>query len=203
MIEQLLISGKLGDGCIVRKSSTAKAIIMFNTISMDYLIHKKVILEKNGIGTSNIHYGMSGYKKGRKIPRFSSHVDTRITKVSEMSILECINKLDKIGLIYLFLDDGSLHQKRRFGNLYCNSFKEDEVEALIQKIWELYPIKRCSKLFDKKKDGRVYPYITIKRDTMEAFLIDLQNFLNKYEIKDMFYKAGLPSTTISDESTFK
>ena len=203
MLEQLLISGKLGDGCLVKQSDASNAIIMFNTICYDYLIHKKVILEKNNIRTSRITYGKSGYKKDRKIPRFSSFVDPRITKVYDTSVLDCIKALNKIGLMYLFLDDGSLHKKKRFGNIYCNTFTEEEVEALVAKIWELYPIKRCSKLFDRKKDGRVYPYVSIKRDTMEAILLDLQKFVKEYDIKDMFYKAGLPSTTISEESTLK
>lgn len=197
MVEQLLYSGKLGDGCIVRQSPTSNASILFNTINMDYLVHKKCILEQNDISTSHITYGTSGYKKGRLIPRFSSRVDERITKVANMSKLECIKALDKQGLIYLFLDDGSLHKHKLFGNIYCNSFNDEEIQALIDKIYELYPGTRCSKLYDRKKDGRVYPYISIKKVTMFDFLIDIRKFVEKYDIQDMFYKAGIPSTTIS------
>lgn len=197
MLEQLLYSGKLGDGCLIKQSKTSNAIITFNTICIDYLIHKKCILEQNNITTSHITYGLSGYKKGRKIPRFSSRVDERITRVYDMTKLECIKSLDKQGLIYLFLDDGSLHKTKLFGNIYCNSFNEEEVKALINKIFELYPGVRCSKLIDRKKDGREYPYVSIKKATMFDFLKDIQDFVIKYDIQDMFYKANIPSTTIS------
>ena len=40
MLEQLLYSGKLGDGCLVKQSKTSNATITFNTICIDYLIHK-------------------------------------------------------------------------------------------------------------------------------------------------------------------
>lgn len=203
MLEQLLISGKLGDGCLVRVSETSGTTIKFNTVAMNYLVHKKLQLELNGIGTSNITYGTSGYKKGKLIPRFSSHVDERITKVYEMSKLECINKLNKIGLIYLFLDDGSLHKHKYFGNIYCNTFTDEEIEALRNKIDNFYPQSKTSKLYDRKKDGRVYPYVSIHKASMLEFLKDIQEFVIKYEISDMFYKAGLPSTTISNESTPK
>jgi len=197
MIEQLLISGKLGDGCLVRRNENSNAFIMFNSTTMDYLIHKKVELEKAGIGTTRITYGTSGYIKNKKIPKFTTRVDKRITKVYDMSKLECIKNLDKIGLIYLFLDDGSLHKKKLFGNIYCNTFNDIEVSELINKINYYYPLANAKKLYDRKKDGRCYPYIIIHKLGMLEFLKDIQEFVIKYDINDMFYKAGLPSTTIS------
>ena len=201
MLEQLLYSGKLGDGCLVHRAKTS--VIKFSSKCLNYLIHKKVILESNYIKTSSITYGKSGYTGKYNIAKFSSYSDLKIERVYNMTKVECIKSLDKIGLIYLFLDDGSLHKSAKFGNIYCNSFTDEEVEALIDKIWELYPIKRCSKLYDKKKDGRCYPYIYISKFTMKLFLKDISEFVTKYNITDMFYKADLPSTTIPDGSTSK
>lgn len=38
---------------------------------------------------------------------------------------------------------------------------------------------------------------------MLEFLKDVKNLLIKYDIKDMFYKAEIPSTTIPKGSTLK
>jgi hypothetical protein len=40
-------------------------------------------------------------------------------------------------------------------------------------------------------------YVTIHKITMLEFLKDLQEFVINNDIKTMFYKADLPSTTIS------
>lgn len=201
MLEQLLYSGKLGDGCLVHRAKTS--VIIFSSKCLNYLVHKKLILEINGIRTSNITYGKSGYTGRYDIARFSSYSDLRIENVYDMSKCTCIKNLNKLGLIYLFLDDGSLHKKAKTGHIYCNSFTDEEVEVLIDKIWELYPIKRCSKLYDKKKDGRCYPYIYISKYTMKEFVKDVAKFVTYYNITDMFYKADLPSTTIPNGSTSK
>lgn len=201
MLKQLLLSAKLGDGCYVKQCKNA--ILIFNSTTINYLVHKKVILEKYGIRTSSLSYGVSGYKPNKKIPKFSTRVDERLTEIYDMSKLECITQLDKIGLIYLYLDDGSIHKRNGTGHIYCNSFSIEEVNALIDKIYELYPIKKSSINYDKKKDGRCYPYVYIPKVVMLDFLKDVKNLLVEYDIKDMFYKAEIPSTTIPKGSTLK
>lgn len=197
MVEQIILSGKLGDGCLVKYCKNA--IIRFNSIHLNYLIFKKIQLEMGGIRTTDISFGISGYNRQRKIPKFSSHVDERITKAYYMSKKECIENLDIIGIIMLFLDDGSYHKRAGTGNLYVNTFTLEELNALIDKIYEYYPQKKCSIYHDNKKDGRSYPYLYIPKTVMENFKKDIAMFVKTYNIPEMFYKAGLPSTTIRKE----
>ena len=201
MLKQLLLSAKLGDGCYIKQRVNAS--LSFNSVALNYLIHKKIILEKNGINTSHLSYGYSGYKLKKKIPRFYTKVDERLTEIYNMSKLECIQQLNKIGLIYLYLDDGSIHKRNGTGHIYCNSFSIEETETLINKIYELYPIKRASINYDRKKDGRCYPYVYIPKIVMIDFVKDVKNFLNKYDINDMLYKTVIPSTTIPKGSTLE
>ena len=203
MYNQVLLSGKLGDGCIVRRSETSNATISFNAKHINYLLFKKKELDKIGIDTGGITYGRSGYKKTSIIPKFMTKIDTRITKVSHLSKIECIQNLNKLGLIMLYLDDGAYHKSHNTGHLYVNTFNEEELQALITKIYELYPIKKCTIQHDNKKDGRSYPYLYIPVNTMKSFKEDVKKFLEDNNIDEMLYKVGLPSTTISNESTLK
>ena len=107
-----------------------------------------------------------------------------------MSTIEILHKLDIQGLVYYFLDDGTYHQRKHFGHLYCNTFSDDEVEVLIDVLYKFYPQKRCTKRFDRKKDGRQYPYIYIPVVVMNEFKKDIKNFLEENNIDSLMYKVG-------------
>ena len=107
-----------------------------------------------------------------------------------MQICDILHNLDKQGLVYYFLDDGTFHQKKHFGHLYCNTFSDEEVETLIDVFYKFYPQKRCSKRIDKKKDGRQYPYIYIPVVVMNEFREDIYNFLTENDIVSLKYKIG-------------
>lgn len=195
--KQLLLSGKLGDGGIV--TQVKNAYITFNTINRDYLEYKYEVLARGGFNMSKITYGTSGYNKEVKIPRISTGVDLRISAVRDLSVTQAIGQLDKIGFVQLYLDDGSYKLKKRCAHLYINSFSEEEVVAMVDKIEELYGEKRCSIYQDRKKDGRSFPYLYIPVTTMALILVDVQKFLIENKLYSLYYKGGLPSTTI--EST--
>ncbi|MBO8161075.1 MAG: hypothetical protein H0Z24_05515 [Thermosipho sp. (in: Bacteria)] len=198
IIDQLLISGKLGDGCIYKNNKNQPHYnISFVSINLDYLLYKRDIL-KNIVKVSNVRTQKSGYKKHSFSYTFSTYQHYKITEIATMTLKECINSLSKEGLILYYLDDGTYHQKKHFMHIYCNEFNVGEVNLLIDKIYELYPIKKCSFRWDKKKDGRKYPYIYIPVVTVKEFKKDIERFLIKNEIYSMLYKVGKTESTLND-----
>lgn len=192
---QLLYSLKIGDGCFVtqckdKSNKRPHYYLKSMSINLDYLSHKKSEIEKLGIITQPLHTGKSGYKESSVIYNFATRNHYLISKVGNMSVTEVLNKLNKEGLVYYFLDDGTFHQKKHFGHLYCNTFTDDEVQTLIEVMYKFYPQKKCAKRIDKKKDGRQYPYIYIPVVVMDEFRKDVKDFLEKYEIKSLMYKVG-------------
>lgn len=118
-----------------------------------------------------------------------------------MSKETIIDNLDYFGYLMYYLDDGAYHKAHRTMHLYCNSFTDSEVDYLIQKIYELFPIKPCCKRVDKKKDGRSYPYLYVPVDTVKAIIAYYKDFmLNEPLLHCMLYKLGLPPQTIEKQS---
>ena len=192
---QLLYSLKIGDGCFVtqcknKNNSNPNYYLMVNSINLDYLSYKKSQLDKLGVITQPIHIGKSGYKDTSIIYSFGTRNHYLISKVGNMSITDILNSLNIEGLIYYFLDDGTFHQKKHFGHLYCNTFSDEEVEILINVIYKFYPQKECSKRIDRKKDGRQYPYIYIPVTVMNEFKKDIHKFLKENNIVSLMYKVG-------------
>ena len=193
---QLLYSLKVGDGSFVQNSTgerfgKATYCLLINSINLDYLVHKKTELERQGIRTQSLRTTKSGYKEDSVIYVFGTRIHNHITRVAHMSITEVLNNLDVQGLVYYFLDDGTYHQKKHFGHLYCNTFSDEEVEVLIDVMYKFYPQKRCVKRIDKKKDGRQYPYIYIPVVVMNEFKKDIQKFLDENGIESLKYKVGV------------
>jgi len=203
-VRDLLISGKFGDGYLVDNKNRIKktAYIGYTSKNLDYIQYKRDFLMSNTnyylskIGTCN-----SGYKKGNFSYIFRTGCYENIYKCKKMSIETALNYLTKDSLILFYLDDGTYHQKKHFSHIYCNTFSKNSCDILINKIYELYPIKKCIIAQDKKSDGRSYPYIRLNTFTTKEFIKDVEEFLLKNEIFSLMYKVGknLPSTTI--EST--
>lgn len=197
-LEDILISGKLGDGCFVKKHKSS----YFQTVSknIDYLDFKRSVIRENGILSGRLNVTRSGYNKNKHSYNFSTVSDPKIGYINDLSISEAIKKLTKNGLILYYLDDGSLHKHKEFINLYCNTFSIEEINLLIEKIWSFYPIKVANILWDRKKDGRKYPYLYVSCTTARVFCEDVKHFLIKHNIISLLYKVknkkNLPSTTI-------
>ena len=180
MYNQLLLSLKIGDGCYhtqTKLSEDKHYSLLLNSINLQYVLHKKNELEKLGIKTSKVHKGKSGYKKSSVIYSISTRLHPLLTQIGNMTNIEVINNLNKEGLIYYYLDDGSYHKTRHHMHLYCNTFNQEELECLINKIYEQYPIKPCTIHYDKKKDGRCYPYLYVPRKVVDVFKDDVYDFL--------------------------
>lgn len=202
-ITQLLYSAHIGDGCYVKNSTGEKfgyVSYCLNYISYDlrYLTYKRDLFITNGFSCSNYRITCSGYKKNSFGFNFSVRSFGELNKVGAMSKIDVISRLNKFGLIIYYLDDGSYHQKRNFGHLYCNDFTPEEVDSLVEKVYELYPIKKCAIRLDRKKDGREYPYLYIPVSTMKVFKEDVFSFLKRNRLNSLYYKAGLPSQTIEN-----
>lgn len=194
----LLISGKLGDGCLVQQTPNSSAHISFVSANPDYLTFKRDIVAPIA-GATKFRPKESGFKKGKFNLTFSSRVHTEIQEVRNLTILEAIAELNKESFVQLYLDDGSYHKRNHMMHIYCNSFSIEEVNALTDKIYEMYPIKRAKIYWDRKKDGRKYPYIAINKATANVIKKDVEKFLIEEEIYSMLYKVGiydLPSETI-------
>lgn len=202
VVNPIILSGKLGDGCIFKNNEGQKDYnISFVSKNLDYLTYKRDELSKV-VKVSNLRKQKSGYKEGAFSFTFTTYMSTLVTNVANLSVTECIEALTKESFIMFYLDDGTYHQKKHFMHLYCNEFTELEVESLISKVYSLYPYKRCSLRWDKKKDGRKYPYIYIPVKTASEIKKDVENFLIKNEIYSLLYKVGVdsPSETIENIS---
>lgn len=193
---QLLYSLKLGDGgfvtqCKDKSNPKPNYYLQVTSINLDYISHKKSQLDVLGVFTQPLHIGKSGFKSTSIIYRFSTRNHHLISRVGNMNTIDIINSLNIEGLTYLFLDDGTFHQKKHFGHIYCNSFNDEEVETLIKVMYKFYPQKLCVKRVDKKKDGRQYPYIYIPVIVMNEFKKDIGKFLEENHIESMKYKVGV------------
>lgn len=196
---QLLLSMKLGDGCYInqRKINTPTYCISTNSINKDYLDFKKNELNKHKIIT-NDYLGKSGYGSKKTIYGFRTRVEPEITIVGRMTIDEILDNLDLYGLILYYLDDGSLHKTKHTMHIYCNVFTYDETEHLIDIIYKLFPSKRCTHYYDKKKDGRVFNYVYLNTQVANEFSKYVRDFLILNDITSLLYKTISPSQTIEN-----
>lgn len=196
MLKQLLLSAKIGDGCYYKGRSNVNYNLGFVQKGLDYITHKKNVLEQSGLKTGELRKVYSGYKKDAFSYNFWTRADKIFTEIAEMPLKNILAELDKQGLIYYYLDDGSYHKSKNTLHLYCNTFTDEEALYLADIIYKLYPIKKCSLYHDRKKDGRCFPYLYIPFVTAKEFLKDVKEFLVSNNINSMLYKVGLPPQTI-------
>lgn len=203
---QLFLTSRIGDGyCGLHSRSTlegkANAHITYMGIERDYIQYKHDII--SNYYTCNdvkLKDNSAGYNKKGTIYTFNVFSHPDITAIYKMSKIDIINQLDYFGYLMYFFDDGSYHIIRNTMHLYCNSFTPEEVDALKQKVFELFPYKMCRNRIDKKKDGRQYPYLYVPRVTVEAIKEYYTEFMNKTPaLNCMRYKLNLPSQTIRNE----
>ena len=193
----ILINAKLGDGGMYQ--SGVNYYMVFFSKSRDYLEFKRELCEP--YLPREIRKAESGYKKGNISYSFGTRSSEEITNIALKSISECIKLLSLKGLYMLYLDDGTYHQKKHFMHIYCNMFSVQETEELANKIYGYYPIKRPTLRWDKKKDGRKYPYLYIPVDTTKALIEDVFEFVEDNQLYSLYYKIGksIPSTTIETD----
>lgn len=195
-IVQFLYSARLGDGCFYRRNEKQNYLFTFTSYNNEYINFVYNYFKSLEYSPYPIRDILSGFKVGSKGYTFQTRVHTDFTYVASLTVSECVNALDVEGLAFFYLDDGSYHKNKHFGHLYCNTFSVDDVNALIEKFYSLYPIKRCSLRWDRKKNGKCYPYIYIPVSVMNEFKKDVKVIIDKYDLHSFDYKVGLPSQTI-------
>lgn len=196
---QGLLSSRLGDGGFIRNGVNYS--VQFVSKFRDYLEFKRNLFISYGlpIRDNNITKLYSGYKEGAFSYQFYTRNSSIITEVALMTKIDVINYLNLEGLIMYYLEDGSFHQKKRFSHLYCNTFNPQEVNALIEKIYSIYPVKPPTLRWDRKRDGREFPYLYLPVPTTNELCEDTLNFLESNNIESLKYKVGIsPSTTIEN-----
>ena len=188
---QLLISGKLGDGSFINQRKTEPKTYRFatNSINADYLNYKKSVCDKYGLYTIYEYGKHSGYNPDRSLYSFRTKIHNETTYVGRLSVESAIELLDKLGLIYYYLDDGSLHKRKHFMHLYCNTFTDHQAQLLADIIWKYYPQKRCTVRYEHKKDGRVFAVIYIPVVVATEFSKDVRDFLLEHNISSLLYKT--------------
>lgn len=203
MYNQLILSARLGDGSFITQNHKGcpRYALHLSSINEDYLKHKLYCMELTGVKTSGIKTGVSGYTGNKNILYFRTHVDDDVSIIGNMDRCDVIYELNKLGLTYLYLDDGSFHKNRKFGHIYCNSFNSLEVDTLVYVINREFGGKPCKLRFDRKSNGREYPYIYIPVCTMSFIAEYVYYFLKDNQIYSMMYKVGSPSTTIESGSS--
>lgn len=192
----IILNAKLGDGGIYKCESAINSYMAFFSTSVDLLTLKRDLCHK--YNPSNLKSAKSGYKQGNTSFRFDTRVHIDITNMYYMSNREAIDLLAKDDLLLWYLDDGTYHQRKHFMHLYCNMLSAEDAEYLADKIHQLYNIKRPSLRWDRKKDGRQYPYLYFPVPLASAIAEDLKGFLAEHGLSSMYYKIGesIPSTTI-------
>lgn len=200
--EQLFLSSKIGDGhCYISKQNI-NARITYMSVNKEYLQFKKSIIDSSDFTCSEIRVkdNSKGYNKQGIIYTLNVFTNPKLNGISNLSKLEVIKNLNYFGFLIYYLDDGSFHKCRKTMHIYCNSFSAEEVSALQDKVYELFPYKRCTVHIDKKVDGRAYPYLYVPRVTVEAIIRQYREFmLNNKFLHSMLYKLGLPSQTIESQ----
>lgn len=196
----ILISGCIGDGHLVHDSKEYR--MSFSSTKLDYIQFKRDSLSKQLYVSKLWRKNGSGFSKSNVTYEFATGSSKYISDLAKMNKKEIIDLINMEVLILYFLDDGTFRKNKNQIHLYCNSFSEDEANYLIEKIYELLPSKRCSLRWDKKKDGRKYPYIYMPVLVVKEFIPRVAEYLIENEIYDMYYKTHLnpPSETIENIS---
>jgi len=190
----LYINAKLGDGCI-RKGETNKYHQLSFSGTEETWIRYKHQLSETTTKFCNQEQSPNAYGK-KRIYRFTTSPSPMAEYYSQITIIDLISQMTIKDLIALYFDDGSWHKGKHIMNLYTNSLTIEENERLILKIHELlgYSPKM---IFDRKKDGRQYPYLYFPRMLVKEFIPHINEFINETGLVCFLYKIGLSEMTPS------
>lgn len=190
---QVILASLLGDGSLYHRAPNIEKSLVLSSIKRRYLMYKCLVLATNIFSEKGFKPmdNSAGYKKGSSIYQKESFSHPQITFLGSQSPETWVSRLDECGLALWFFDDGSLHQKKKFYNLYTNSFSVEQVNNFIGLLQEKFGL--AGKLrFDRKKDGRCFPYIYFGTESAKL----ISKILMKYSGHELDYKIIPSSTTI-------
>lgn len=185
---QVLLTGIFGDGSLAKPINTnSNSNYTTNCIHKEYLEYKKELL---GDLAYEIHrVEENGFTK-KPIYCMGTHKNSEITKIRNLSLEECLNLMDDLGVALWFYDDGSLHKSKLFYNLNTHAFSREINEDLFVPYFRKYDIK-AKVLPERKKDGRVFWYLTISK--FEG-AYEISNILLKHYVDCFNYKIWSSET---------
>ena len=196
---QLLLTAKIGDGCIYKDKNCKTYRPSYSSVNKEYLLFKQKVFRLEGYGTSNVKTRVrnSGYNTDGVINELYIYVNKEFKDYYYMSKEEAICKLDHFGFLMYYLDDGSLNSSNNTMRIHCCDLTESEITILVDKIYELFPVKKCSIHWQTKDCGKKYPYLYVPRKTAIEIVNYYEEFMkNEPLLSCMTYKFGLPSQTI-------
>jgi len=194
---QVILASLLGDGCAYHRKPCKEKSLVLSSKNRKYLLYKCLDLGKNLFSERGFKAmdNSAGFKKGSKIYSKESFSHPEITKLAQQDPTKWVESLDECGLALWFFDDGSLHQKKKFYHLYTNAFTKEQVESFIDILKRKFGVEGRLR-FDRKKDGRSFPYIYFGTESAKI----ISAILSKYGGHELNYKIIPSSTTISKES---
>lgn len=194
-MDYLAVNAKLGDGCLVQQKEGHGVAAQYNGKNFQWINFKRETALHREYQCSEMKAAFSGYKNDFSLVQFRINVDPRMTRVYCMPIIDVLSNLRKLDLIMWYIDDGSWHKRAKTMHLYCNALTEYEVKVLQERIYKLYHAEARLK-WDKKKDGRRYPYLYFTRPLTNKFWKDVRRFIRLCNLDTLTYKVGETPTTI-------
>lgn len=189
MYSRIAKNAKLGDGCVTISNKSRNAHLSFTSTDFEVLKMKMRMCEEEGLSCGKFGTQLSGYGGTKTIYKFSVRVDEKITEIFNADIFDLIKSIDKEDLFLWLIDDGSWHKRQRLFHLYCNMFDDEQTNALIESINELYGIKPAMRK-DRKRDGREFNYLYFPRRLTMLVRPEFKKYLEQKHLSSMFYKVG-------------
>lgn len=177
----------LGDGCV--RITHQNAHMSFMSTDLNILKFKKSMCDREGISSAEFGTQKSGYGGTKTIHNFRTRVNPLITDVAQATTTELIKSIDKEDLFLWYLDDGSWHKNQRLMHLYCNMLDDDELEVLIERIYQMYGIAPSPRK-DRKKDGRSFNYLYFPRKLTVLVRPELKEWIQHNNLDSFLYKVG-------------
>lgn len=191
---QVFLTAKVGDGCISASNSNS-TYYSTNCKYKEYIDFKSRLLgdmfKKDGITDEN------GFCKTR-IYTMRSCSGKILEDIRSLSLEDTVNMMDDLGIALWFYDDGSLHKTELYYNLCTHKFSREDQENIFIPFFNRIGIFPNIEM-EKKKDGRVFYYLRIKKYKGANVVNDI---LSRYPVTCYSYKRW-SSTTIQKWSKFQ
>ncbi len=182
--EQIIIGGLLGDlHCrITHTSKNARLEGGHSNIQLGYLQYKADLLNRLKL---SIRFGRDGVYYGSKsFPCLNQYYSMFYFNDRKNVNLEILNKIDRLGLLIWYLDDGNYHKRDKCSRLHTNCFTYEEhliMQGWFRQKWNILP----SIYSFKDQTGKIVHYLSFPvSETMK-----LHDLFKDFEIPEcMKYK---------------
>ena len=185
---QVLLTSKLGDGCIYKGNSNKHFAYITNNKHREYLEFKKSLL--GNLANSINYVEHNGYSQ-TSIYTLRTKPCPEIDIVNSWSLEKSLNYLDELGLALWLYDDGSLHKEKYFYNINTQKYSYDVNKNILEPFLKNKFGIIAKTTIENKKDGREFYYLRVGRHD-GSFIIS--KILSKYPIDCYKYKLWSSET---------